>query len=341
MAQIDTEKETFELTINHQATLPVTGGSSLLKCLSDHHIYLPSACGGRGLCGLCKIHVIGNAGPIQPAEIKKLSEEERIQQGLRLACQVKVQSNLRIEIPSEYQINQGFLATLTEKIELTYDTIRFRFSMADPHNQTFIPGQFVQLICPPYKGSPYPVQRAYSIASDPANSAMIDLIIRKVPNGICTTWCFEYLQIGQDVRFTGPFGDFRLTATTSPMIFIAGGSGMASFISILHHMANTSNPRKTVFFFGCNRPEDLFLLDQMRQFERQLAGFRFVPVVATPGTQWTGQTGLVTEAVERSFRNLSDHEAYLCGSPGMIDASIEVLKRLGVEPSKIYYDKYA
>lgn len=273
--------------------------------------------------------------------MKKLSEEERIHLGFRLACQVKVQSHLQIIIPPEYQIHQGFMATLTEKLELNYDTIRFRFKIADPYNVTFIPGQFVQLICPPYKGSPYPVQRAYSIASDPAQNDMIDLIIRKVPNGICTTWCFEFLQIGQNVRFTGPFGDFHLTATTSPMIFIAGGSGMAPFISILHQMANTSNPRKTVFFFGGNRPEDLYLLDQMRQFERQLDGFRFVPVVTTPGTQWTGQTGLVTEAVERSFRNLSDHEAYLCGSPGMIDASIEVLKRLGVEPSKIYYDKYA
>ncbi|NLH16065.1 MAG: 2Fe-2S iron-sulfur cluster binding domain-containing protein, partial [Phycisphaerae bacterium] len=220
MAQIDTEKEFFELTINKETTLPVSGGRSLLQCLSDHHIYLPSACGGRGLCGLCKIHVEGNAGPIQPAEMKKLSEEERIHLGFRLACQVKVQSHLQIIIPPEYQIHQGFMATLTEKLELNYDTIRFRFKIADPYNVTFIPGQFIQLICPPYKGSPYPVQRAYSIASDPAQNDMIDLIIRKVPNGICTTWCFEFLQIGQNVRFTGPFGDFHLTATTSPMIFI-------------------------------------------------------------------------------------------------------------------------
>jgi Na+-transporting NADH:ubiquinone oxidoreductase subunit F len=341
MSQIDTENETFTLTINQGTVFSVTGGNSLLKCLSGNHIYLPSACGGRGLCGLCKIRVIDDAGPLQPAEIKKLTEEERIQQGLRLACQVKVQSNLQIEIPPEYLVNQSFLATLESKLELTYDTIRFRFRMAEPAALDFIPGQFVQLICPPYKGSPYPVQRAYSIASDPAGSELLDLIIRKVPNGICTTWCFDYLQPGQRVRFCGPFGDFRLSDTAAPMIFIAGGSGMAPFVSILHQMLNASSPRTVVYFFGGNKPEDLYLLDRMHQFEQQLASFRFVPVVAAPDPQWTGQSGLVTETVEQLCSDLHGHEAYLCGSPGMIDACIAVLKRLGVDPGKIYYDKYA
>jgi Na+-transporting NADH:ubiquinone oxidoreductase subunit F len=341
MSQVDTENETFTLTINQGIELSVSGGNSLLQCLSGHHIYLPSACGGRGLCKLCKIRVIDDAGPLQPAEIKKLTEEERIHQGLRLACQVKVQSNLRIEIPPEYLVKQSFLATLESKLELTYDTIRFHFRMADPDSLDFIPGQFVQLICPPYKGSPFPVQRAYSIASDPARPEFLDLIIRKVPNGICTTWCFEYLQPGQQVRFSGPFGDFRLSDTTAPMVFIAGGSGKAPFVSILHQMLNTSSVRHAVYFFGGNRTEDLYLVDRMRQFEQQLASFRFVPVVAAPDPQWKGHSGLVTEAIERSCDDLSSHEAYLCGSPGMIDASIAVLKRRGVDPGKIYYDKYA
>jgi Na+-transporting NADH:ubiquinone oxidoreductase subunit F len=293
------------------------------------------------LCGLCKIRPMGDSGPLQPAEIKKLTEEERIHQGLRLACQVKVQSNLRIEIPPEYLVNQSFLATLDSKLELTYDTARFRFRMTEPATLNFVPGQFVQLICPPYKGSPYPVQRAYSIASDPTRSESFDLIIRKVPNGICTTWCFEYLQPGQQVRFCGPFGDFRLSDTTAPMIFIAGGSGMAPFVSILHQMLNTSSLRPVVYCFGGNKPADLYLLDRMRQFEQQLASFRFVPVVAAPDSQWKGQSGLVTEAVGRVCSDLHGHEAYLCGSPGMIDACISVLKRLGVDPTKIYYDKYA
>jgi Na+-transporting NADH:ubiquinone oxidoreductase subunit F len=341
MSQIDTENEIFKLTINQESVISVSGGNSLLKCLSDNNIYLPSACGGRGLCGLCKIRLLGDNGPLQPPEIKKLTEEERIRQGLRLACQVKVQSDLQIEIRPEYLVSHSFLATLESKSELTYDTIRFRFRMTEPATVDFIPGQFIQLICPPYKGSPYPVQRAYSIASDPAHPEWLDLIIRKVPNGICTTWCFDYLQPGQRVRFSGPYGDFRLSGTTAPMIFIAGGSGMAPFVSILHQMLNASSTRPVLFFFGGNKPADLYLLDRMRQFEQQLASFRFVPVVAAPDPQWKGQSGLVTEAVERLCSDLCGHEAYLCGSPGMIDACIAVLKRLGVDPAKIYYDKYA
>lgn len=341
MSQTDTEKKAFKLTINQGIVLSVAGGHSLLQSLSENQIYLPSACGGRGLCGLCKIRLIGDTGPLQPAEIKKLSEEERMQQGLRLGCQVKVRSDLQIEIPPEYLVTQSFLATLERKLELTYDTIHFRFRMVEPTVLDFTPGQFVQLICPPYKGSPYPVQRAYSIASDPARPEFLDLIIRKVPNGICTTWCFEHLQPGQQVRFSGPYGDFRLSDTTAPMIFVAGGSGMAPFVSILHQMLNNSTSRQVIYFFGGNKSADLYLLDRMRQFERQLASFRFVPVVATPDSQWKGLSGLVTEAVERSCGDLHGHEAYLCGSPGMIDASIAVLKRLGIEPGKIYYDKYA
>ncbi len=341
MTQIDTENEIFKLNINQGTVFSVAGGNSLLKGLSDNHVYLPSACGGRGLCGLCKLRIIDDAGSLQPAEIKKLTEEERIRQGLRLACQVKIQSDLQIEIPPEYLVKQSFLAILESKLELTYDTIRFRFRMAEPATLDFIPGQFVQLICPPYKGSPYPVQRAYSVASDPARPELLDLIIRKVPNGICTTWCFEYLQPGQKVRFSGPFGDFRLSGTTAPTIFIAGGSGMAPFVSILHQMLISSSTRPVVYFFGGNKPADLYHLDLMRHYERQLASFRFVPVVAAPDPQWKGQRGLVTEAVERSCGDLHGHEAYLCGSPGMIDACIAVLERLGVDPAKMYYDKYA
>ena len=96
-----------------------------------------------------------------------------------------------------------------------------------------------------------------------------------------------------------------------------------------------------VYFFGGNKSADLYHLDLMRHYERLLASFRFVPVAAAPVPQWKGQSGLVTEAVERSCGDLHGHEAYLCGSPGMIDACIAVLERLGVDPAKMYYDKYA
>ena len=117
---------------------------------------------------------------------------------------------------------------------------------------------------------------------------------------------------------------------------------MAPFVSMLNHMQNAASARRATYFFGANQARDLCLTDEMKQFEAALANFAFVPVVAAPGEdeQWSGQTGLVTEAVERCMGDISDHEAYLCGSPGMIDASIKVLVKLGVAEDKIFFDKF-
>ena len=220
---------------------------------------------------------------------------------------------------------------------------RFRFELKDPPSITFTAGQYVQLLCPRYKGSSEEVYRAYSIASKPRQNTMIDLIIRRVPNGICTTWCFDILKEGDPVRLNGPYGDFRLSDTNLPMVFIAGGSGMAPFVSILGAMQNGQSQRAVRYFFGGNTVRDLCLQAQMKEFENVLPDFKFVPVVARPAEneKWSGQTGLVTEAVQRSFNDLSGHEGYLCGSPGMIDASIKVLRAMGMPQDKIYFDKFA
>jgi Na+-transporting NADH:ubiquinone oxidoreductase subunit F len=163
-----------------------------------------------------------------------------------------------------------------------------------------------------------------------------------MPNGICTTYCFNYLKLQDPVKINGSYGDFRLSDSDAPIIFIAGGSGMAPIRSILHHMKNTANKRKATYYFGANNVEDLFMLDEMKAFESQLNDFQFVPVAATPreDENWTGQKGLVTHAVQRDLKNAPECEAYLCGSPGMIDASIIILLELGMTEEKIFYDKF-
>jgi Na+-transporting NADH:ubiquinone oxidoreductase subunit F len=191
----------------------------------------------------------------------------------------------------------------------------------------YVPGQYVQLRCPAYDGNEE-VFRAYSIASDPAERNVVELVIRLVPGGICTTWCFENLGEGDEVVINGPYGEFRLSDTEAPIVFIAGGSGIAR--------------RKAAFYFGANLVKELCLIEEMRAFEEQLDDFSFVPVVARPAEdeKWGGETGLVTEAVERAFGDLAGHEGYLCGSPGMIDAAVEMLKKLGMSEESIFYDKF-
>lgn len=331
-----------KVIINKEKELNIQGGKPLLSVLRDEKIFIPSACGGRGTCGVCKIKAIEGAGPLLPTETPFLTKEEQAD-NIRLSCQIKVRNDISIEIPEELFNVREYETVLIEIEDLTYDMKRFRFELKDPSTIKFTAGQYVQLLCPKYKGNSEEVYRAYSVASDPAAESYIDLIIRRVPNGICTTWCFEYLKKGDPVKMNGPYGDFRLSDTDAPMIFVAGGSGMAPFVSILHDMQNNKSKRKAKYFFGGNTVKDLCLDEQMKVFEEALEGFEFVPVVARPeeGGNWNGETGLVTEAVQRNFNDLGEYEGYLCGSPGMIDAAIKVFVELGMPEEKVYYDKFA
>ena len=267
----------------------------------------------------------------------------RLETNVRLSCQVKVRNNLRIEVPSELLAIRQYVCRCAKITDLTGDIKLFRLELPEGETMDYVAGQYVQLLAPAYGKNRKEVYRAYSIASDPAEKNVIELIIRLVPGGICTTYCFDHLKEGDEVRINGPYGDFHLSDTEAPMIFVAGGSGMAPIRCMLHQMRNTASKRKATYFFGANDPADLFLGDEMGQFESDLADYRYVPVVANPpeGSSWDGETGLVTEAVGRGLKEASGHEAYLCGSPGMIDATVKVLGDLGMDEEKIFYDKFA
>lgn len=330
------------LTINDEKNIIVQGGTSLLSKLSDEKIFIPSACGGKGTCGLCKIKVLDGAGPLLPTEEPYLNKDE-IGAQVRLSCQVKVRNDLKIHIPEELFNIKEYNCKCSEIRDLTHDIKLFRFELVEPPEVKFVSGQYMQFLAPAYEKSKEDVYRAYSIASDSAKKNVLEFIIRLVPGGICTTYCFEYLKEGDDAKMNGPYGEFRLTETEKEMVWIAGGSGMAPFVSILYQMKNMNNQRKVTYYFGSNKVRELFFLDEMKQFEKDLPNFKFVPVVFKPDEdeKWGGETGLVTEAVGRNNKNLTDIEGYLCGSPGMIDASIKVLKELGMNEEKIYYDKFA
>ena len=329
------------ITINDQRRLTVDGENDLFSILNAEKIFIPSACGGRGTCGLCKLKVLEGAGPLLPTE-EPFLEKDEIDANVRLACQVKVRADMKLEIPQELLVVREYTCKCTDILDLTHDTKQFRLELIEPATMDFIPGQYVQLLTPVYDKTTEEIYRAYSISSDPAEKSAIELIIRLVPGGICTTYCFEHLKAGDQLKINGPYGDFMLSDTDAPMVFIAGGSGMAPVKCILHHMKNTANKRKAVYYFGANEQHELFLVDLMREFEEQLANFRFVPVVCKPlqGGALGCEIGLVTHAVERDLKNAEEYEAYLCGSPGMIDAAVEVLRSLGISDDKVFYDRF-
>lgn len=330
-----------KITINNDKELDVKGGKPLLGTMMEEGIFIPSACGGRGSCGLCKVKVTEGAGQYLPTELPWMTEEEIADQ-IRLSCQLKVKNDMSIEIPDELFNVKEFQAKVGKVRDLTHDIKEVTLEVVDPPEIEMVPGQFVQLRIPEYELTDEPVYRAYSVASNPSDTKHVELEIRLVPNGIATTYVHNYLQEGDDVVFNGPYGDFYLRDTESEIICIAGGSGMAPIKSILLSMAEKGIERRARYFFGARSKKDLFLVDEMKDIEKQLPNFEFIPALSDPDPEdnWEGEVGLITDVLDKHLESGNNVEAYLCGSPGMIDACVKVLTSNGVPEEKIYYDKF-
>jgi len=330
------------IRINDDKEIKVEGGRSLLATLKQEEIFIPSACGGRGSCGLCKLKVLEGAGEILPTETPWLSEEEQ-KDNVRLSCQVKVRNDMRISVPEEMLSVKQYKTKVSSLRDLTYDIKEVTLSLLEPAGIDFKAGQYIQLEVPEYELTDEPVYRAYSVASAPSQHSQVELEIRYVPNGICTTYVHKHLKKGDEITINGPYGDFVLSDTDKDMICIAGGSGMAPIKSLLLYMQEKGIRRKVRYFFGAKSRKDLFLVDEMKDLETKLPDFRFVPALSSPdaGDNWDGETGLITDVVARHIENASDKEAYLCGSPLMIDACVKVLTEKGMPDKNIFYDKFS
>lgn len=333
---------TAKIAINGGAReLTVDGGRPLLATLMAEGIFIPSACGGRGTCGLCKLEVVAGAGEYSPVEAPWISDDERAKR-VRLSCQVKVKRDLEIRVPEELFAIREYRTEVASIRDLTYDIKEVTLALKDPPEIEFRPGRYIQFVVPAYELTPEPVYRAYSVSSPPSRRNTLELEIRLVPNGICTTYVFQHLKVGDPVTINGPYGDFYLRESDREIVFVAGGSGMAPIKSILLDMAERNVARKATYFFGARAVRDLFLVDEMRRLEARLPNFRFVPALSNPlpGDDWKGEVGLITEVLARHYERMDDLEAYLCGSPGMIDAAIKVFRQKGLPESQTFYDKF-
>ncbi|MCK4541510.1 MAG: 2Fe-2S iron-sulfur cluster binding domain-containing protein [Spirochaetales bacterium] len=330
-----------KLTINNNKEYEVKGGRPLLATLMDEGIFIPSACGGRGSCGLCKVKVLEGAGQYLPTELPWISEDEK-KQDIRLSCQVKVKQDFRIEIPEELFNVKEFRGRVESIVDLTHDIKEIIITLIEPSEIEIRAGQFIQFKVPEYELTNEPVYRAYSVASSPSDKTRVELEIRLVPGGIGTTYVHKYLSEGGEVIFNGPHGDFFLRDTDREIVCIAGGSGMAPIKSILLDMNCKGVNRRTRYFFGARSKRDLFLEDTMAELEMSLPDFTFIPTLSEPkdGDNWEGETGLVTNILDKHLGKGSNVEAYLCGSPGLIDACVAILTKHRVPEELIYYDKF-
>jgi len=148
-------------------SISVEAGRPLLFGLMDAGIYIPSACGGRGSCGQCRVRISGRAPQHTSAEATLLSEADRAG-GVRLSCQVLTGPGLSIEIEERHLAARQFRAVVAGARPLTWEIAEITLSVIDPEDFAFEPGQYVQVFVPGTQTAAQPLYRAYSMASPPA-----------------------------------------------------------------------------------------------------------------------------------------------------------------------------
>ncbi|NLJ99417.1 MAG: 2Fe-2S iron-sulfur cluster binding domain-containing protein [Tissierellia bacterium] len=332
----------MQITINDDKEYIVEGGDTLLASLISEQIFIPSACGGKGTCGYCKVKVLEGGGPVLPTELPWITEDE-LEDNVRLSCQCKVKEDMKIEIPEELFNVREYQMTVESIEDMTPEIKKLRLRFKEGEEIDFKPGQYIQLKAPIYEGNDEEVYRAYSIASPPAVKDYIDLIIGYVPGGKATTYVHKFLKEGDTVDINGPYGDFYYQDKyDNEMVMVAVGTGIAPILSILYYMRDNDIKRKARFYFGAKTPEDLFLLDEIEKLEKDLYDFEFIPTLSRVLDEhnWTGERGRVNVSLDKHIKTPEDKEAYLCGSPGMIDSVIEVLTEKGILEELIFYDKF-
>jgi Na+-transporting NADH:ubiquinone oxidoreductase subunit F len=320
-------------------TLEVAGGQSLLSALYGEKVFIPSACGGRGSCGYCKVTVLNGGGPLLPTETPYLTRREA-RANTRLACQVKVRGDVELRIPEDLLDVKLFAAQVQSATTLTHDIKEIKLSLISPEEIEQRPGQYVQVQAPSPEG---PVFRAYSISSPVYEKNRVELVVRLVPGGIGSTY-IHHLSAGDQVTLTGPFGEFRLNEDPSvEVICVGGGCGMAPMRNIIHTVLKRWPGRSIWLFFGCRTTKDIFYYDEFKELQKEHPSFHVIYALSDPlgpGEQWEGETGFIHLSVDKFLETGVPRQAFLCGPPPMIEAVTGILNKKGLKPQDIFYDKF-
>jgi propane monooxygenase reductase subunit len=293
----------------------------------------------EGQCGACKSFLLDGEVDLERYSTFALPDYE-LDEGWTLLCRAHAVSDLEVELINyDEEILQSGVALRTararvEAIEpLTRDIRRLVLSVVDGE-LPFRSGQYVDIGIPGTDES-----RSFSMANLPSDDGRLEFMIKLYPGGAFSSLLADgALQVGDELDVTGPYGVFTLRENDRPILFIGGGAGMAPILSLLRSMAERGVARPAVYYYGAREEQDLFHLEELKGLETMLPGFRFVPALSD--SDWEGETGLITDVVERSEQGLDGVDAYLCGPPPMVDAAQEMLMRLGVDEARIHYDKF-
>ena len=337
------------ITVNEDSTkvMKVAAGGTLLGALTDHKIFIPSACGGKGTCGVCEVIVKEGGGAILPTETGFISRKEA-KHGCRLACQVKVKRDMRIEVPAEiFSVRKWDCKVLSNRNVSTFIK-ELIVELPPGEDVPFRAGGYVQISCPPHQLAykdfdiethfreewdkfdlwrfksvvTEPVERGYSLASYPLEKGLLMFTIRivfppnyddKIPPGKMSSFLFN-LKLGDHVTVAGPFGEFFARDTDKEMCFVAAGAGMAPMRShIYDQLLRLKSTRKMSFWYSARNLSEVFYVDEFNKLAAEHPNFKWHIVLSEPRPEdnWTGPVGLV--------RHKALHHLFLANHPAPED----------------------
>ena len=355
-------------------------GGKLLGALADQGIFIPSACGGGGTCGQCRVDVHSGGGDILPTEEGHINKREA-KTGCRLACQVAVKQDMVIEVEDEiFGVQQWECEVISNDNQATFIK-ELKLRIPNGESVPFKAGGYIQIEAPAhhvkysdfeideqYKGDwnhfgffdveskvDEPTLRAYSMANYPEEEGIIMLNVRiatpppgrlHLPAGKMSSFIFS-LKPGDKVTISGPFGEFFAKETDNEMVFVGGGAGMAPMRShIFDQLKRLNSKRKMSFWYGARSKREMFYEDDYNGLAAENDNFDWHVALSDPQKEdnWEGMTGFIHNVLYENY--LKDHEApedceyYMCGPPMMNAAVIHMLKDLGVEDENIMLDDF-
>jgi len=305
----------------NERDLVVSPGSNLLTTLSGSGIYLPSACGGGGTCGLCRCQIMEGGGSILPTETGFFTRKEQ-HNNWRLACQVKIREDLKIKLPESVLGIKKWECEVVSNRNVATFIKEFVVKLPEGESLDFEPGGYIQIDVPKYETSyrDFIIEdefkgdwdkfkmwdlkiknteeafRAYSMANYPAEKNLIKLNIRiasppwdnvrkqfmNVPPGICSSYTFSRKR-GDKVVISGPYGEFHIKDTNSEMVYIGGGAGMAPLRSHIFHLFKTLRTKRTVsYWYGARSLREVFYEVEFRAIEKEFPNFKFHLALSEP-----------------------------------------------------------
>jgi len=342
-----TPQGSVKLNINDEKEIEVDPGNTLLNTLSNNEIFLPSACGGGGTCGMCTCQVIEGGGTILPTETGFFTRKEA-QNNWRLGCQVKLRSDMKIHVPEEVMGIKKWECEVISNRNVATFIKEFVVKLPEGEELNFQSGGYIQIDVPKidvdFKSmdiehefrdewdqfnmwdlkmkNPEETYRAYSMANYPKEGNIVKLNIRiatppwdrsrgafqKVNPGICSSYIFSR-KPGDKVMISGPYGEFFIKETEREMMYIGGGAGMAPLRSHIFHLFNTlKSGRKVTYWYGARSLREVFYEDEFRAIEKEFPNFKFNIALSEPKEE-DNWTGL-TGFIHNVLYNeyLSKHE---------------------------------